>query len=149
PDSIKDLKLAAILHDVGKIGISEAILIKPAQLSLEEQEIITHHPGIGVKIVDSILHSKRFIHGIGDHHEFYNGKGYPKGLKKEEISLQGRIIAVADALDALSSDRAYRKGMSLPDSCKEIKSNIGIQFDPNVVEAFLRAYKKKPEIFNG
>jgi putative nucleotidyltransferase with HDIG domain len=147
-DWIKNLKLAAILHDIGKIGISELILTKPDKLSAQEQEVIEHHPEIGVKIVSSIPHSERFIRGISDHHEFYNGKGYPRGLKKEEISLEGRIIAVADTLDAVTSNRAYRNGMTLPEACEEIKKNAGVQFDPTVVEAFLRVYEKNPEIFS-
>ena len=146
-DWIKDLKLAAILHDIGKIGITESILAKPTELSEQERKVIHKHPEIGVKIVSSIPHLEKFIRGIIDHHEFYNGNGYPEGLRAEEISLQGRIISVADTFDALTSDRAYRKGLKPADACEEIKRNSGTQFDPKVVEAFLRVFQKKPEIF--
>jgi putative nucleotidyltransferase with HDIG domain len=144
---IKNLKLAAILHDIGKIGINESILTKPAELSFEEHKLIERHPELGVRIVRSIPHSERFIRGISDHHEFYNGEGYPHKLKQNEISLEARIIAVADCFDALTSERAYRKAMSLPEACQEIKRNSGTQFDPAIAEAFLRVYEKKPGIF--
>ncbi len=144
---IRGLRLSALLHDIGKIGISESILAKPTELTPEERKTIRRHPEIGLKIVGPIPHSERFIRGINDHHEFYNGKGYPQGLKEKEISLEGRIIAVADVFDAVTSGRAYQKGMNLPEACEELKKNAGTQFDPNVVEAFLRIYKKKPEIF--
>ena len=144
--SMKDLKLAAILHDIGKIGISELILVKPAALSPEEQKVIRRHPEIGVRIVSSIPHSERFIHGINEHHEFYNGEGYPRGLKKEEISLQGKIIAIADVFDALTSDRAYRKGMSLSEARDQIKNKSGIHLDPDLVRVFLLICKNKPDI---
>ncbi|MFH1678481.1 MAG: HD-GYP domain-containing protein [Candidatus Omnitrophota bacterium] len=147
-EPMKNLKLSAILHDIGKIGISELILSKPAKLSPEERELIKRHPEIGVKIVNSIPHSERFIRGIGEHHEFYNGQGYPQGLEKEGISLEGRIIAVADVFDALTSDRAYRKGMSFNDACEKIKQGAGIHFDPDVVEAYLRVYEKNPNVFS-
>jgi putative nucleotidyltransferase with HDIG domain len=147
-ERIKSLKLAAILHDIGKIGISELILAKPSELTPEEHKAIEQHPDIGVKIVSTIPNSARFIRGINDHHEFYNGRGYPKGLKGDEISLEGRVIAVADALDAITSGRAYRKGLSLTEANEEIEKNAGEQFDPNVVEALLRLHKKNPELLS-
>ncbi|MFH1339404.1 MAG: HD domain-containing phosphohydrolase [Candidatus Omnitrophota bacterium] len=147
-NQVKNLKLAAILHDIGKIGISELILTKPEELTSEEHKIIEQHPEIGIKIVSSIPHLKRFVRGIGEHHEFYGGGGYPRGLKGDDISLEARIIAVADVTDALTSDRAYRRGMSLPEACEEIKKKSGTQFDPQVVEALLRVYENKPEIFS-
>lgn len=134
---IKNLRLAAILHDIGKIGISELILTKPGELTEEEFNVIKQHPQIGVRIVGCIPHSERFIRGISEHHEYFNGEGYQR-LREEGISLQGRIIAVADTFDALTSDRAYRKGKSLTEACEEIRKNAGVQFDPKVAEAFLR-----------
>lgn len=145
-DMIKNLKLAAILHDIGKIGISELILTKPVELTSQERSIIKQHPEIGLKIINSIPHLERFARGIGEHHEFFNGEGYPRGLKKEEISLEARVIAVADVVDALTSDRAYRKRLSLSETCEEIKRKAGIQFDPAVVGALLRIYERRPEI---
>lgn len=147
-NEIKNLKLAAILHDIGKIGISESILTKPIKLTSQERKIIEQHPEIGIKIVSSIPHSKRFVRGIGEHHEYYGGGGYPRGLKGGDISLEARIIAVADVMDAITSDRAYRRGMSLPEACEEIKKKAGTQFDPQVVEALLQVYENKPEIFS-
>lgn len=146
---IKNLRLGAILHDIGKIGISELILAKPSPLSGAEHKAIEQHPEIGNRIVKSIPHCERFINGIGEHHEFFNGKGYPRGLKDGQISLEGRIIAVADAFDAITSDRAYRKGMNIGEACEEIKKNSGEQFDPAVVNALLLVYKNNPRSLSG
>ncbi len=146
------LKLAAVMHDVGKIGISEAILHKKGTLDYEDWEVIKQHPLKGVHILQPMQESQaitasadiRFkdIHGIIDgvkyHHERYDGTGYPEHLCGENIPLIARIIAVADAYDAMISDRAYRKGMSNSDACMELRFNAGCQHDPAIVEVFLR-----------
>ncbi|MBI4777423.1 HD-GYP domain-containing protein [Candidatus Desantisbacteria bacterium] len=146
------LKLAAVLHDVGKIGISEAILHKKGKLDYEDWEEIKQHPMKGVHILQPMEESQtitapveiRFenihdiIDGVKYHHERYDGTGYPEHLCGENIPLIPRIIAVADAYDAMTSDRAYRKGMSNSDACMELKVNAGLQHDPKIVEVFLR-----------
>ena len=101
------------------------------------------HPAIGVKIVSSIIGSGKFIKGISDHHEAMNGKGYPNHLKGNKISLEGRIIAVADAYDALTTDRPYHKGYTDKEACLEIAKSSETQFDPRVVKAFLTSFSEE------
>ncbi|MBI4777918.1 HD domain-containing protein [Candidatus Desantisbacteria bacterium] len=153
------LKLAAVLHDVGKIGIPEAILHKKDKLDYEDWEEIIQHPMKGVHILQPMEESHeittpvniRFkdIHAIIDgvkyHHERYDGRGYPEHLMGEDIPLISRIIAVADAYDAMTSDRAYRKGMSNSDACMELKSNAGCQHDPKIVKVFLKLKRESNE----
>ncbi|MFH1859789.1 MAG: HD domain-containing phosphohydrolase [bacterium] len=146
------LKLAAVLHDVGKIGISEAILHKKGKLDYEDWEEIKQHPMKGVHILQPMEESQiitssveikfKNIHdiiaGVKHHHERYDGTGYPEHLCGKDIPFISRIIAVADAYDAMTSDRAYRKGMSNSDACLELESNAGWQHDPAIVKVFLR-----------
>ncbi|MFH1381201.1 MAG: HD domain-containing phosphohydrolase [Candidatus Omnitrophota bacterium] len=144
PDLLEELRLAGLMHDVGKIGISDAILSKKGKLNKIEREKIKKHPAIGSKIVESIMHSKGIMRGIVEHHEFFNGKGYPKSLKRKEISLEGRIIAIADAFDTLTTDRPYQKAFSPKESALEIIRSSGTQFDPEVVRAFQKSLSKNP-----
>lgn len=134
---LKDLSIAAIIHDIGKIGIPESILNKPERLTDAEFSIIQRHPQIGH---DSIKHVKRLQNvseAIRDHHEHYNGKGYPSGKKKEELSTISRILAVADVFEALTSDRVYRRAMSVKQAISIIQAGREQQFDPIVVDALL------------
>lgn len=135
------LKLSLLFHDIGKIEIPDSILNKPSKLTPEEYEIIKRHPEAG----EEILKNVKFLHEVAEivkqHQERWDGKGYPRGLKGEEIHLYARIVALADAFDAMTSDRVYRKGMSIEEAVEEIKRNRGTQFDPLVVDAFLRAYQ--------
>lgn len=140
-EAIRDIKLASILHDVGKIGVSESVLRKNGALLEEEMGEMRKHPSIGTKIVGTIVDSGNIIPGIADHHEKFDGSGYPKGLKKDEISLAGRIICVADSFDAMTSDRTYRKALSDQEALSELKNQAGKQFDPKVVESFLKVYE--------
>ena len=135
---LKQLELAGILHDVGKIGIHEAILDKPDRLTEEEVKIMRLHPGKGAEILGPIKNLKDMIPVIKYHHEFYNGTGYPDGLKEEKIPLFARILTVADTADAMGADRPYRKGRGMDVIIAELKRCSGAQFDPQVVEAFLR-----------
>jgi len=137
---IKRLKLSSLLHDVGKIGIKDAILGKKAKLTPEEAKIMRKHPLIGVNIVSSIVGSEKLLRGISDHHEWINGKGYPKHLKGDRISLEGKIISIADAFDALTTDRPYQKKFSSKATCLEISRSSGTQFDPKIIEAFLKSF---------
>jgi len=133
------LERAAILHDIGKIAIPESILNKPERLTREEFEIMKTHPLCGVRIVENIKEMQPILPGMKYHHERYDGKGYPDGLKGEEIPLMARILAVADTYDAITSDRPYRKGPGHEFAVFEISRCSGTQFAPEVVEAFLRS----------
>jgi len=138
----ENLELAAILHDIGKIGIDDIILRKPSPLSKEEFEIMKTHPLIGLEILSKVRHLSHIIEGTFSHHEKFDGTGYPKGLKGEEIPIIGRIIAVCDTFDAMTSNRPYRKGLDDSVAIEEIKKQAGYQLDPVVVRAFISAYKK-------
>ena len=146
-DDLESLRLSSIMHDVGKIGIKESILLKPGQLTMKQRKIIQEHPSIGKRIVEMINHSDRIISGIVEHHERYGGGGYPRGLKGRAISLQGRIIAVADTYDALTTDRPYQKGYTGKEALFEILNSSSTYFDPKVVKAFISSFSKHPEIW--
>ncbi|MFO7784307.1 MAG: HD domain-containing phosphohydrolase [Thermodesulfobacteriota bacterium] len=136
-EDIEMMKSTAPLHDIGKIGIQDAILNKPGRLTGEEFDLIRAHPIIGVNIVAPLGLDKTELSIIRNHHERWDGRGYPDGLKQEEIPPMARILAVADAFDAMSSDRAYRSAMPLDACLNELRVNSGTQFDPTVVEAAL------------
>ncbi|OAT85916.1 HD-GYP domain-containing protein [Desulfotomaculum copahuensis] len=129
--------LCGIVHDVGKIGVPEDILNKPGPLSPDEFAQITHHPDMGATILSHISWLEDVVPVIMAHHERYDGKGYPRGLQGEEIPLLSRILAVADAFDAMTSDRSYRKALPLKTALDELRRGAGCQFDPRVVDAFL------------
>ena len=132
------LEYGALLHDIGKIGIEDEILRKPGPLSPEEFQTIQQHPLVGVKIVEGIEFFKDKIPMIRSHHEHFDGKGYPDGLMGEAIPLEARIIAVPDAFDAMASLRPHRRAMSLEDVLLEMEKYKGKQFDPNILEIFLK-----------
>lgn len=141
-DEKERLYIAAVLHDIGKIGIDDAILRKPAPLVPEEIAQMKKHPQIGLEILSKVKHLSDIIDGTFSHHESFDGKGYPSGLKGEEIPLIGRVIAVCDTFDAMTSDRPYRKGLDDEVAINELKKFAGIQFDPKIVEAFVNAFNK-------
>jgi len=130
------LELAGLLHDIGMIGVPEAILLKTGDFSQEDYEHIKKHVSHGVKILEDIKQLKDVVEIIKHHHERFDGKGYPSGLKGEEIPMNSRIIAVADAYDSIISNRSYREGVPHEDAMKIIESQSGKQFDPVIVEAF-------------
>lgn len=132
-----ELSLLAILHDIGKVGINPDILLKPAALTEKEWEEMKRHPEIGCRIAQSTPELAPIADYILAHHERWDGKGYPRGLKGEEIPLVCRIMAVADAYDAMTNDRIYRKAMSHEEALCELKSNAGTQFDPHIVRLFI------------
>ncbi len=137
-EEIKDLRYAAILHDIGKIGISASILNKTEKLTNEEFDEIKKHPIIAYNILKDVEFLKNGLNGILQHHERYDGKGYPNGIKGNEICIFARIMCVADAFDAMTSDRPYRKGMDMESALKEIKRCSGTQFDPEIADLLLR-----------
>jgi HD-GYP domain-containing protein (c-di-GMP phosphodiesterase class II) len=139
---IEDLRLAAILHDVGKIGVRDNILLKEDRLDPEELEKMNMHPQYGADILNHVKKLKDIIPGVRGHHERIDGKGYPDNLRDGDIPSIARIIAVADTFDAMTTDRPYRKAMSSETALEELRKNSGIQFDKDVVEAFIRGYKE-------
>jgi len=140
---VKNIEYAALLHDMGKIGIDERILTKPGKLSDDEYKEIKRHPQIGYNILSPIEFLRPVAEIILYHHEWYNGNGYPDGLKGDEIPLGSRIISVIDAWDAMTSDRPYRKSLSKETAIEELKKGAGIQFDPKVVNAFLELMEEE------
>lgn len=142
-EEIERIKISAILHDVGKIGIEDSILRKPSALSDEEMKRMMEHPAIGEEIVKRVSSLRDVAIVIRAHQEKFDGKGYPDGLKDGEIPLPARIIAVADTFDAMVTDRPYRKGLPVDLAIEELRKKRGIQFDPLVVDAFLKAFEKK------
>jgi putative nucleotidyltransferase with HDIG domain len=139
----ENLKIAALLHDIGKIGISESLLNKKAPLTDKERMSISEHPLMGVEILNPITEFKDVLLGVKYHHERYDGKGYPFKLSGNQIPLAAAIISVADAYDAMTSKRPYRKALTDEKAVVQIKSNRGKQFNPVVVDAFLRIYDKR------
>jgi excisionase family DNA binding protein len=133
----RNLELSALLHDVGKIGISEYILGKPGKLTDQELFMVKKHPEIGENIIADVEFLKPTISPIRHHHERFDGKGYPDGLSKEEIPLNARIIAVAETYDFLTSDLSYRTAITKEQAFEEIKKASGTQLDPEIVSAFL------------
>ena len=138
---VNNIYLAGLLHDVGKIGVSEAVLCKPGLLVEQEFDQIKRHPQIGKNILGGIRQMRDVTPAVLTHHERFDGTGYPHRLSGEEISLEARIIAVVDAYDAMTTDRPYRPAMSRERAVAELRAGAGTQFDPEVVEAFRRAYK--------
>jgi len=136
------LNVAGRLHDIGKIGIRDDILLKPGKLSVQEFEKIKEHPVIGAEIVGQLGLWEREQQTIRCHHERWDGTGYPDGLEKTGIPLLSRILFVGDAYDAMASDRAYRKRMSITEILKTIEDGAESQFDPEIVKIFLELYKK-------
>jgi putative nucleotidyltransferase with HDIG domain len=135
---LNTLNLSALLHDVGKIGIPERVLLKPGKLTAEEFEVMKQHPVIGAEIIKHLKNAGSIIGGIRHHHERWDGMGYPDGLKGEQIPLIARIIQMADSYDAMTSHRPYRRGMTQEEVLHEVERCRGSQFDPKVSETFLQ-----------
>jgi putative nucleotidyltransferase with HDIG domain len=139
-DELNILNFAGPLHDIGKIGIRDDILLKPGRLSAEEFEKIKEHPVIGANMLSQLGLWDQERRIIRCHHERFDGRGYPDGLKQEEIPFLARILSLADAYDAMASDRAYRKRMEPSLILHIIQEGAGTQFDPHIVEAFQKAH---------
>lgn len=132
---IRDLIMGCTLHDIGKIGVPDSVLNKPNRLNKEEYEKMISHTELGLQIIEGIDLFKAAIPYIISHHERFDGKGYPSGLRGEEIPIEGRLLAVVDTFDAILSNRPYRAGASLKHAISELQNNKGTQFDPEMVEA--------------
>ncbi|MCX5692165.1 MAG: HD domain-containing protein [Candidatus Omnitrophica bacterium] len=139
---LENLRISSLLHDIGKIGISEKILNKKGLLNKEEREAMKKHPLIGATILSRIDEFHAPILGVKYHHEHHDGSGYPEGLKGEKIPLIAQIIAVADTFDAMITERPYRRGLSKKEAARLIESEKNRQFNPIIADAFLNAYKK-------
>ncbi len=136
-EMVQYIEYAALMHDIGKIGIDDNILRKPGKLTTDEIRIIRSHPIIGNKIIAPVTFLNPVAPMVLYHQEWYNGQGYPEGLRAEEIPLGARVVAVIDAYDAMTSDRPYRKAMPRDYVISELKRGSGFQFDPKVVKAFI------------
>ncbi len=142
-DTVEQVRLAGQLHDVGKIGIRESVLNKPGKLTPEEFEHVKDHVRMSMEILAPLTHLQRVLEFVQDHHEHWDGAGYPRGLKGERISIGGRILAAADAFDALTSKRAYRESMTTEDVVEYLRAHVGKLLDPRVYEALCSVVKKR------
>jgi putative nucleotidyltransferase with HDIG domain len=147
-DKMRSLEFGALLHDIGKIGVPDAILRKPGPLTEGEWRQMRQHPLLGQKILRGIEFLEGAARVVAEHHEKWNGSGYPSGLHGEEIDLNARIFAVADTFDAVVSNRVYRNGKSYDVALAELKAHAGKQFDPEVVKAFERVPRQEWEILH-
>jgi response regulator RpfG family c-di-GMP phosphodiesterase len=134
--AMRDLELGSLLHDIGKIGVPDAILRKPAKLNAREWSKMKLHPEHGQKILENIPFLEGAARIVAQHHEMWDGSGYPFGLRGEDIDIGARVFSVADAFDAMISDRVYRKGRPYADALAELEKYCGTQFDPVVIDAF-------------
>jgi response regulator RpfG family c-di-GMP phosphodiesterase len=159
-DQRRDLELGAMLHDIGKIGVPDSILRKPGKLNEREWEKMKLHPAQGNRILRDIPFLEGAAAVVLEHHERWDGTGYPNNLRGDDIDIKARIFAVADAFDAMTSDRVYSRGKSFSEAFAELKKCAGTQFDPEIVEAFnavpatdwevlhRRSLQEKPELYS-
>ncbi|HSN68682.1 MAG TPA: HD-GYP domain-containing protein, partial [Thermoanaerobaculia bacterium] len=140
-DELRKLRISALLHDVGKIGIDDRILRKPGALSDEEFAIMKTHPEKGAVIMSGVPQLIDMIPGMKYHHERWDGGGYPEGLKHEQVPMQARIVAIADTFDAMTTNRPYQKAMQIDYVVQKINSLAESRFDPRVVAAFEKAVR--------
>ncbi len=137
-DEVEKIRIGALLHDIGKIGVSDSVLRKPGRLTEEEFSLVKQHPVIGKRILEGVQGFAPYLNAVELHHENWDGSGYPKRLVAEETPTDARIIHVADAYDAMTTDRSYRHGMTHEKAISILKEFAGIQFDPRIVEAFVQ-----------
>lgn len=142
-DELYKLELAALFHDIGKIGVPDEILMKPSRLEEEEFHIMKQHPTKSAEILADFDYFADIADWVKFHHERYDGRGYPDGLKGEDIPLYSRIILIGDTFDAMTSTRPYRKGLSYEIAFSELDEFSGTQFDPKLVKAFVKAMTKE------
>ncbi len=142
-EALRDLRYGAIFHDIGKIAIPDAILNKPGPLTAAEFEVIKRHPIVGEQILAPVPFLEQVRRVVRHDHERWDGGGYPDGLKGRQIPIGARIVLVVDSFHAMVSDRSYRKGMSEESARLELRAHAGTQFDPDVVEAFLKVLDRR------
>ena len=140
-ESIEKIKLAGLVHDIGKIGVMESVLNKPGRLTEEEYKHVQKHPEIGERILAPVANTDEILKLVRSHHERYDGTGYPDGLKGIQIPLCARILAIADAYEAMTSERPYREAMSDKEAQAKVERGAGSQFDPEVSDVFLKNKK--------
>jgi putative two-component system response regulator len=140
-EQIVILEFGAILHDIGKITVPSKVLKKTGPLDEGEWKLMRQHPEAGAKMLEGVDHLRSAIPYVLYHHEWWNGSGYPMGLKGENIPREGRLLAIVDAFDAMTTNRPYHVSMLAKDAIEEISQNRGIYFDPDMVDIFIRAYK--------
>jgi putative nucleotidyltransferase with HDIG domain len=145
--NLQRLKKSALLHDIGKIGVPDFVLHKQSKLSDEEFALIKAHPEIGAKILKAVKSFRDLVPAIYCHHERFDGKGYPRGVRGEHIPLHARIIAVADTFDAMTSDRSYRMAFPRETALVELEANKGTQFDPHIADVFIEMMIDSPDCF--
>ncbi len=141
PEDIAILEFGAILHDIGKIVVPSQVLKKTGPLTKEEWILMRQHPEIGAKMLEGVDHLKAAIPYVLYHHEWWDGSGYPAGLVGEKIPLEGRLLAIADAFDAMTTNRPYHASMPVADALDELARFRGVYFDPDMVDAFIQTYK--------
>ena len=144
PGQVAQVRLAGMVHDIGKIGVPEEILHKPGRLSNDEFLCIEEHSAIGERILKPIIRDDEVLAMVRYHHEKFTGGGYPEGIAGEQIPIGARLLAVADAFDAMTSSRPYRRALSVEVARQQLRDNSGTQFDPEVVDLFMRAEAKLP-----
>ncbi len=144
-EQLNNLRRGAMLHDIGKLAIPDAILLKPGKLTDEEYEVIKSHPVRGYEICEPLKSLKPCLDVILYHHERWDGRGYPKGLKGEEIPVSARIVAVVDSFDAMRTQRPYRKALPFEVAKSEVEKNLGTQFAPDAAEAFLELLNNRED----
>jgi len=137
PEEVSRVSTAALLHDIGKIGVPDKVLNKKGKLNPDDWEAIKSHPRLGATIVGNVPNLAPCVSTILHHHERWDGTGYPEGLKGEQISVEARILAVADAFEAMSAARPYRPALCSDKVLKELRGGAGSQFDPELVEVFI------------
>ena len=147
-EELKELEIAALFHDVGKLKTPDAILLKKWSLSSKEYDEMRQHPEDGAEILGKVKSLQKYVSAVRHHHEHYDGKGYPDGLRGDRIPLFAAIIAIADTFDAMTSTRPYRRALSGDEALKELEKRAGKQFHPDLVRAFLRALEngKQPSL---
>ena len=145
-EDLKNLETGALLHDIGKLAIPENILTKPGKLTVEEFERIKTHPDMGARILEPVQFHPSVIEIVRHHHERWDGSGYPDKLSAEGIPLGGRILAVADVYDAVTSDRSYRPGWTHERAVEYLQENAGSHFDPQIVQTFLQVLSENPQM---
>ncbi|MDD5422433.1 MAG: HD-GYP domain-containing protein, partial [Candidatus Omnitrophica bacterium] len=142
-DKIDILREGALLHDIGKLGVKEVILNKKVKLTDEERGIIMKHPVIGENILKPVAINKEVLDVVREHHERYDGKGYPDKLDGEHIDMLAAIVSAADSYDAMTSDRGYEKNLTKEEGIEQLRANSGSQFNPKIVDAFIQVLQEK------